>query len=292
MLQVVTVSIVLILAHPWAVIYRCHDEQSKKDQPVVQTPVSNSNELRVLAEGHQSSVSEPFVAVIRDAETYARLRKAEPQLPAVQPDFFSLNVIIAAFLGRRTTGGYQVEITRDGPNMRVSEKAPAKGAMTIQILTAPFKVVSFQPNGSTEIELGVDRTFRTGLDRYTVSAGQFTLSGGFTGRSESIQLHGQLEVSRWRDLITIRFDLTSDGGSRPRGLKGYATGFIEHDEIRIDKQSHGSLLDPPSGELTVTGKFVAKDRLSLSLSSKAINVPESYGGTGSLEADSMSGPRP
>src|SRR5712692_7071017 len=56
-----------------------------------------SVELRVLAEGFHSSIIHPFVAVVRDAQTYAALVKLDGNLPKLDADFFKTNTVIAAY---------------------------------------------------------------------------------------------------------------------------------------------------------------------------------------------------
>ncbi len=264
----------------------CRDQQNKNDKTVVENQNNNSGELKTMAEGSQSAITDPFVAVIRDDATYAKLRKMEPKLPRLEADFLRLNIVIAAFLGTRNTGGYSVEFSRiENGKIRVAEKAPAKDAMTTQVITTPFKLVSLSPEGSTAVELSVGEIFQQRAQLYRVSSGTFGLTGGFTGRTESFQLNGKLEVTRLGDLVTIGFALVSSGGERERSLRGSGTGVIKDGVITIERMTHGSLLDPPSGELQVSGKFLEKNRLSLELVSKHINVPENYNGRGSIQAE-------
>src|SRR6266571_7832283 len=89
----------------------CRTKQSAKSQvntppmPQTETGKSGIGELKALAEGFHSSITSPFVAVIRGEETYSSLMKLEPTLPKLGGDFFKSNVVIAAFLGQRNTGG-------------------------------------------------------------------------------------------------------------------------------------------------------------------------------------------
>lgn len=286
MLKAITILALSSFAIGLGSVPACHDQQNKNDKTLVENQNNSSGVLKVLAEGSQSAITDSFVAVIRDDATYARLRKMEPNLPKLEADFFRLNVVVAAFLGTRNTGGYSVEISRvENGKIRVAEKAPAKDAMTIQVITSPFKLVSFSPAGSTAVELSAGEIFQQRAQLYRVNSGTFELSGGFTGRTESFQLNGKLQVTRLGDLITIGFALVSSGGTRERSLRGSATGAIKDGVITIERLSHGSLLDPPSGELQVRGKFLEKNRLILELLSQPINVPESYAGRGSIEAE-------
>lgn len=264
----------------------CHEQQNKNDKKVVDPQSNSAGELKTLAEGSQSAITDPFVAVICDEATYAQLRRMEPSLPNLAADFFRLNVVVAAFLGTRNTGGYSVEISRlDNGRIRVAEKAPAKDAMTTQVITTPFKLVSLATEGSTAVELTAEEIFQQRAQLYRVSSGSFNVSGGLAGRTESFQLNGKLQVTRLGDLVTIGFALVSSGGTRERSLRGSATGVIKDDTIAIERMTHGSLLDPPSGELQISGKLLEKNRLTLGLVSQPINVPESYSGRGSIEAE-------
>jgi len=286
MLKAITVLALASFVFGLGGVPACYDQQNQNDKTVVENQNNSSGELKTLAEGAHSSIEDPFVAVIRDDATYAKLRKMEPSLPGLEADFFRLNVVVAAFLGTRNTGGYSVEISRvENGKIRVVEKAPPKHAMTTQVITSPFKLVSFAPEGSTAVELLVGEIFQQRAQLYRISSGSFNLSGGFTGRSESFQLNGKLQVTRLGDLVTIGFALVSSGSSRERSLRSSATGLTKDGTIAIERMTHGSLLDPPSGELQVSGKFLEKNRLSLELISQPINVPESYAGRGTIEAE-------
>jgi PrcB C-terminal len=225
------------------------------------------------------------VAVIRDADTYARLMRAERDLPQLGADFFNLNIVIAAFLGQRNTGGYRVELRREqNGQIRVSEKAPAKGTMVPQMITAPFKVVSFETSRTASVPLAIDQALQRKAQLYRVASGTFTVSGGFTGPSESFALAGELQVMRLGDLMTIGFALIGKGTSRERSLRDSATTVIKDHSFTIPRMSRGLLLDPPSGEVHISGTFVDNNRLSLEIGSAPINVPENYSGKGTLEA--------
>jgi hypothetical protein len=257
---------------------------SRRSAP--QKPDANTGELKVLTEGFHSSINEPFVAVIHDADTYASLMKEERNLPQLGDDFFNSNIVIAAFLGQRNTGGYSVEIRREqNGQIRVSEKAPAKGTMVPQMITAPFGVVSFETSGTAAVLLAIDQAFQRKTQPYRVTSGTFTVSGGFTGRSESFALAGKLQVMRLGDLMTIGFTLVGNGTSRERSLRDSATTVIKDHSFTIRRMSRGSLLDPPSGDLHISGTFVDNNRLSLEIGSAPINVPENYSGKGTVEAE-------
>lgn len=286
MLKAITILTLTSFAIGFSGVPSCREEPNKTDKPVVENQKTDSGEFKTLAESSHSAITDPFVAVIRDPQTYEKIRKLDASLPKLEADFFRLNTVIAAFLGTRNTSGYSVAISRSANGeIRVAEKAPPKDAMTAQVITSPYKLVSFSPAGTTAVVLSLGETFQQRAQLHRISSGNFRLSGGFAGRTEAFQLNGKLQLTRLGDLITIGFAIVSSGGQRERSLRDSATGIIKDGQILINRMSHGSLLDPPSGDLEVKGKLVEKNQLTLELSSKAINVPESYGGGGTILAD-------
>ena len=206
MLKAITVLALSSFVFGLGSVPACSDQQNKNDKTVVENQNNSSVELKTLAEGSQSSITDPFVAVIRDDATYAKLRKMESSLPKLEADFWRLNVVVAAFLGTRNTGGYSVEISRvENGKIRIAEKAPSKGAMTTQVITSPFKIVSFKPEGSTAVELSAGELFQERAQLYRISSGSFNFSGGFTGNSESFQLSGSCRSPV--SAIWLRLDL-------------------------------------------------------------------------------------
>ena len=66
------------------------------------------------------------------------------QAPAVD---FATNMVIAVFLGSRTSGGYRIEITDvrpDGDSLVVqwAERQPSPGMVAAQVMTAPSYIVT------------------------------------------------------------------------------------------------------------------------------------------------------
>jgi hypothetical protein len=259
---------------------------SNSNKPMPRTPTENqpTRGLKTLAEGFHSPIETPYVAIIRDSETYTALQDAG-NLPALGAEFFKSNVVIAAFAGTRNTGGYSVAIDRaaDG-QISVTENSPAKDAMVPQVITSPFKVVSLE-TGSEPISVSVAKRFEQGSQTYRVTKGTFSISGGIAGRTQTYSLAGELHVYRLGDLVTVHFSLSGQDGQRERALRGLATGRVKNREFIIERMGHGSLLDPPSGELRITGKFAESNKLILGLDSGRVPVPDGYSGKGSVEAE-------
>jgi len=259
-----------------------------KDNPV-ESENENSGDLKVIAQGFHSAITDPFIAIIRDEATYAELTKLDSKLPKLNVDF-KTNVVIAAFLGQRNTGGYSVEITR-APNgdLQVTEKAPGKDVMVPQMITAPFKIVSLAVEGTAPVKISASDAFRQNAQLYRIEKGTFTISGGFAGRSDTYQLAGKLQITRLSNLVTIGFAILSTGTSSERSLRDVATSVVKTNAFEISRMSRGSLVDPPTGDLRVTGTFVEANRLTLDLYTGGAVVPDGYEGNGKIEAQIVSG---
>ncbi len=243
-----------------------------------------SGDLRVIAQGFHSSITDPFIAIIRDEAIYAELRKLDSNLPRLILDL-KTNIVIAAFLGERNTGGFSVEITRAANGeIQVTEKAPGKDVMVPQMITAPFKIVSMSVEGTTPVKLSASDAFRRTAQLYRIDQGSFTISGGFAGRSDTYSLEGKIQITRLGDLVTVGFAVVGTGTARERSLRDVATGVVRDNSFSISRMSRGFLVDPPTDDLRVSGKFIDGNRLSMTLDTPGPIVPDGFSGKGSIEA--------
>jgi hypothetical protein len=264
------------------------DNNSQAKLAVIEKETPVSGEPNVLAEGFHSSITNSFMAVIRDAETYRALGKLDGSLPSLDEKFFKANIVIAAFLGERNTGGYRVDISSEPGGYRVAEKKPGRVMMVPQMITAPFKMVSVSATDDA-IKISLDDAWEKRLRHYRVTSGTFTMSGGFAGRVEEFPLNGGVNVMREGKLPTFAFVLLD--ASREQGLTraliGFATGMVHDDEkVVIPKLSARSLVDPPNGGLQASGAFSAGGKkLSLMFTSLPSMIADGYSGGGSIEAE-------
>lgn len=252
-----------------------------------------NGEVKVLAEGQYSRVGDAFVAVARDAETYAALRAEFTGLPDLSADSFKTEVVIAAFSGARRTGGYGVAISRkENGSIRVSSTSPPAGSMVTQQLTSPFKVASVTLDSEQQLTLELDGTWQAMTRLYRVAGGEFTQSGGFMGRSEKFQPEGHIGIMRQGKLATLVFDLKSTGGGKARALKETATGVVQSDgSLKLNQLGAGTFVDMPKPPLRATGQFTRKeDNLSLTFESLPTNVADGYMGSGRLAATAAAPP--
>ena len=254
-----------------------------------QKEATAGGEVKVIETGSQSKVTDAFVAVARDAETYEAIRKLHESLPALPPEFFRENGVAAAFLGRRNTGGYSVEIARDAEGaLRVSEVAPPKDAMVTQALTAPFRVVSFPLWPEQPVRLQLGDAWRRRAQAYRVREGEFTMTGGFAGVGQRFKFGGTVGVLRRSNLATFLFDLKGEGeGGAARSLSDAATGTVDASRVLgIAQLDPGSFIQPPRRAMRADGSFSSDGRrLTLKLDGSVPAVADGFGGHGQLEAD-------
>lgn len=254
-----------------------------------------SSESKVIETGAHSRVNEAFVAVARDAETYAAIRRLHESLPELGAEFFRANAVAAAFLGRRNTGGYAVEIERDAEGaLRVSEVKPPKDAMVTMALTAPYRVVSFGLRPEQPIRLQLGEAWREQARPYRVTSGEFTMMGGFAGVRQRFQLSGTFGVLRHKNLATFLFDLKGEAeDAAARALSDAATGTVDGSRrVSIAQLDPGSFVHPPRRAMRAEGNFSASEhRLTLKLDATQQAVADGFGGYGTLEADAT-GPAP
>lgn len=270
----------------------CHARQpanslTDKPAPPIEKAQPKQSELKVLAEGPQSAIKNPFVALVRDADTYAALTKLDGNLPKLDADFFKENVVLAAFLGERNTGGYSVEITPSPVDINVLEKKPGKGLMVTQMITSPFKIVALQGVSNTAVRLNVDEAWRQRMPFYRVTSGRFRTVGGVAGVSEEFGLQGIVGVMREGNLASFIFRIVGSETKKRRLLMECSTGVVDSEnKIKINQLSADSLINPPHPGLQADGNFSdGGKKLLLNLSSRPLMIPDGYSGQGTIEAE-------
>ena len=271
--------------------------ESKTNQAMpAQSQINPRSELKVVAEGSQSTITKSFIAVIRDAETYEALRRAAGNLPDTRVDFNS-HILIAAFLGERNTGGYSVEMAIEvvgsfdapptHPFISVKEKAPQKGTMVPQLITYPFKVVSLEVNPTVGIVIAPDSPWQQSMQHYVVTGGSFTMTGGIAGRTDQFKPQGNLWIVRQGKLASVMFVVFTTDKWRTT-LTDFATGVVDPNaSIKINRMSADTFVNPPSSGLKATIKSVAEGKLLVSLTSLPSLIADGYNGIGTIEASAV-----
>ena len=265
-----------------------HNTGSQVNKPSVPEEDNKvSSELKVLAEGFHSSITSPFVAVIRDEETYLALNNLEGKLPKLEADFFKSKVLIAAFLGQRNTGGFSVQIVQSADGeIRVSEAKPGKGMMVPQMITSPFRMVSVSVGKSSPVRLVLDPVWNSSMRNYSVTNGTFTMTGGIAGRSEKFRLAGHVGLLREQGLITFSFRLWNNAEKNKVMLADFATGMVQDSGvITIPVLSAGALVNPPNDGLKARGQLTNNDaKISIDFASLTSMIADGFSGMGRFEA--------
>jgi hypothetical protein len=119
------------------------------DACVAQAPSPNQMTipLTTIQKGNFSGIRDPLQVAVRTQDMWESLWKRHtsiqsPPLPAPAVNF-TTEMVVGLFAGEKTTGGYEVEITRAEVKdstlyIYYVEKSPASGGMAIQALTQPF----------------------------------------------------------------------------------------------------------------------------------------------------------
>jgi hypothetical protein len=114
---------------------------------LLQTGASSIQAMTTIAKGPHSAIETPRQAVVRSEAEWKTLWQAHTggqPAPAVD---FTRDMVVGVFMGTRPTGGFSVEIvgTRQDQGSLVveyRETRPGRGAITAQVLTAPFHLVT------------------------------------------------------------------------------------------------------------------------------------------------------
>ena len=107
-----------------------------------------STGVETIAHGDSSRIAQPRRVLARTAEEWRALWAAHSGPEAPEPPIdFDTRIVAGVFAGERPTSGFGVRITgthRDGSSLVVSveEQRPPDGAMTAQVITSPFHLVS------------------------------------------------------------------------------------------------------------------------------------------------------
>ena len=103
--------------------------------------------MRTIDKGLQSNVEDTKLVTVRTAAEWTKLwLQHSPDRPQPAVDF-SREMVVGVFLGSRPTAGYDVEIVgareeEGGLVVQYRETAPARGAMTAQVLVLPFQIAA------------------------------------------------------------------------------------------------------------------------------------------------------
>jgi hypothetical protein len=111
---------------------------------------------RTVDRGGQSRVDAPRQVVARTAAEWSALWRRHAAGRPAPPVDLSKEMVVAVFLGSRNTGGYAVDVVSVGREasgvvmVRYRERTPPRGAVTAQVITAPYVIIAI-PQTADEI---------------------------------------------------------------------------------------------------------------------------------------------
>ena len=113
---------------------------------LVQAVVSTAVPFTTIAQSARSQIQESRQVVVRTAADWLTLWTTHDSAPAPNVDF-SRVIVVGVFLGTRPTAGFSVRITgvtarENSAVVEYVEGKPRPGAMTAQMLTSPFHLVT------------------------------------------------------------------------------------------------------------------------------------------------------
>lgn len=121
-------------------------------------------EFKTILSGTSSAADKADILLIENDEQWRKIWKIAtgkvdplPEPPIID---FKNNVIIAAFMGEKTSSGHRIEIARiikSGQILKVLviHRSSSQG-MLLPVLTSPFHIVSI-PKGKYKLEVKVER---------------------------------------------------------------------------------------------------------------------------------------
>jgi hypothetical protein len=261
-------------------------DNSNKTMPDEAVSTPEKSDLKMLAEGSNGKMEKPFIFVARIKESYAQLQTMTENLPSASEIDFNKSAVVAAFAGTKNTGGFSVAFDKIGDEISVKVISPPEGAMVTEALTMPYKVALVPVEEEASLTINLSENWKTAAQTYKVSSGEFSVSGGFTGRETKFEAQGTIEVLTSGDFVTLIFNLTGKGSDKK--LNEIASGNLKSGKVDLTRLEAGNFLDRPHPPLIVSGTISA-EKLSLTFEpgKRDYVVNDGFEGRGKLEAEKI-----
>jgi hypothetical protein len=128
--------------------------------------LATGSSFTTIEHGAYSGITQQRYVLVDNAKDFAALWKQHTSrklnAPAAPLIDFDANVIIAAFLGERPTGGYGIEITSvnivdDIIDVQINISNPPRDALLSQAFTAPYHLIKVPvTNKQVKFEVTID----------------------------------------------------------------------------------------------------------------------------------------
>ena len=122
------------------------------------TALQSDSQPRTIDRGLQSRIGVERQVVVRDVLEWRALWQQHAPDRAQPSIDFSVEMVIGLFLGARNSGGYAIEVVSarrqgEGTVVRYRQREPARGAITAQVMTSAYHVVSIpRSSGNVRFE--------------------------------------------------------------------------------------------------------------------------------------------
>jgi hypothetical protein len=263
-------------------------KRPKKNKAVMTKPVNDAQtdteDFKILTGALMGNLEEPLIYVARDMATFKLLTTVVPELSEEAEIDFKKYAVVAAFLGTKSTAGFEVGF-RKGANgaVKIETLDRPEGAMIAQVLTMPFKVALIPLDDEKALALEIGADWKNAMQIYRVSAGEFGFSGGFAGTQKKFNLKGTVGVMRVGDLITVGFNLSGKDAEKGRKTDEIVSGKADGKNISFTRIDAGNLVEPPHPALSATGTLNSNN-FSLVFKSLPTYVADGYTSEGKLSA--------
>lgn len=287
--QIFTIALLFIV-----LLNTCADAQKKKKpakktdkakvtKPAPEPAAPAREDFKIIAEGAQSKVEEPFIFIARDAKTYTHLQSLVENLPDAATVDFTKEAVVAVFAGTKPTAGYSVVIRKNGEKIAAEVAEPAKDLMLAQVITAPYKIAVVPVAEESALPLEAGAAWTAKWTRYRLARGSsFSYAGGFAYRERRFEPEGAIGVMTQGELVTVSFDLTAKG-DKNLALSEMASGVLKDGNFELNRLDAGSFSEMPRPSLKVKG-MLADKKISLKFEPNPTNVADGFEARGALEA--------
>jgi len=246
-----------------------------------------------LAQGADSRVETPFVAVVRDEAGYQALaRQSGIVLPPLEAGFFPTGVVVAAFLGVRSTPGYRVSIRHEGETFRIVEEGPPQAAILAQVITTPFVVAAYGSGPATNFSVDPGERLGASLKHLGIVSGKLEVSGGILGRFGTFVLDGELRVASLGELTTLFVDIHGKSEDKTARLATVTT-FSKSAEGRFAfaLPNAGDFVPPPCRALALSGRIGGEGpKLFVNIAAGPCSASDAFSANGNIQAAPVDAP--
>ena len=240
-------------------------------------------EIKIIAEDAYGTIETPFVFVARSKETYAQMQMFVENLPPNSEIDFGKIAVIAAFAGTKNTGGYSVSIRQTVDKIVVEVIEPPKDAMTTDALTMPFQVALVPVEEEKSLPLEVSANWKSAVETYKITSGEFESSGGFAGTLKKFSAEGTIGVLSFGDYATLIFNLSGKGVNKNMRLTETASGVMKEGKINLERLDAGRFSEGPKPPLKVSGTL-SGGKLSLMFEPLPTKIADGFQASGKIEA--------